>query len=302
MCVHRTTDKDAYDSALSTRMYMTQPNGFVKLNRGALCAPCFKTNPYLMILYVHLCAMARWRDNCVLKAGELFTSLEILGSLIGQNDRKQVQRYLQYLQKYGLIKFNSSITGTKITIVDFCKDDEEIGRGGATPSATPSATPQNQATCENNEDKKVPYLLSATPSATPSATYRRKIKKKELELNSSLLIPETETAGGAIELAEVWNSSFPHLRQVTISILRKNEPTKKTINAAIKRFGYDHIMASFELIKKSPWLMSRHDDMGKEKKWLDLLWVLKPSNYQNIWDEKYLRAVPSTSVSKEKWL
>ena len=279
---------------------MNHSAGFVKLSRCAICSPCFQSNPHLLALYVHLCAMARWRDNCTLKAGQLVTSKVKLAQMLCVG-RTTVLRLLVRLEKENLIIRETSKDETKITIIGNNADDEKSGP----LSGPPSGPPQKPLKLCNDEYKKVPKIHRGPPSGPPSGPLleeRLEERLEEIINKSSLLIPETETAGRAIELAEAWNCTFPQLRQVTISILRKNEPTKKTINAAIKRFGYDHILASFELIKKSPWLMSRHDDMGKEKKWLDLLWVLKPSNYQNIWDEKYLRAVPITSTSKEKWL
>lgn len=270
-------------------------------------------------IYVHLLVDASPFDGPFLKRGQLQTTWECLAERIVRYDVETLRRRVRVLEESGHVKRSRASKwdrdGFVVTLCQYgectaevrqkwsvnrqvndsyttCKSTTESTGNDSFNELNLQDLPDSEKKIDNQIDNQVDTHLKK--SRQPTKAIEERIKKK----SSSVVGSRTEHDQAVVNLASHWNDHCGDATKSRIDILLKNKKRMDAITAAIDAFGIDDIYAAIDAVSRSEFLQGKSYSKDRKPFRPDLMWVLKPDNFQKISEGFYNQKSTTEKVWK----
>lgn len=190
--------------------------------------------------------------------------------------KSKVERYLDQLEKNGMIKRESDNKKTILTIQNYGKfqqktRDTNEDANEDTERDTKRDTETSRKSSKNDNDRDTEQ---DTNRDTNRDTKRPQTRNKELKENNNILSAKAR----AEKIMDLYNETCKSLPQIA----KLTETRIRSINARLKEYTEEEIAEAFRKVEASPFLRG---DTGRWKASFD--WIIKPANMQKILEGNY---------------
>lgn len=228
---------------------------YIKINRKILEWEWYK-NEHTKNLFLHCLLKANWKDGKfegkVVGRGSFITSIKKLSSELNLTE-DEVRTALKHLTETGEVTKQTTNKYTVITVNNYAVYQEVT--------------------------KQIPNKSQTIPKPFPTIEEGKKGRRKEDIIVSKDTICQTGTVR---RIVEAWNTLESYGIKAVIR-LGENSKRRKMLEARIREYGEESILAAIENIKRSDFLK------GKNKyTWVVTFdWFVLPSNFPKVLEGQY---------------